>query len=186
MKWEVNKMKNQEDKPKKDKGEAHSKKEAIKDDLNKLVDELESVKKKSDEYLDGWKRAQADYINLKKRIETDMTDLTVFANADLISRIIPVLENFRRASTHAPEEIKDNDWVSGIKQIEKQLEDVLKNEGLERINIVGKEFDPNLCEAVCFGNSDDHKEDEVIEELESGYILKGKVLIPVKVKVCKK
>jgi len=157
-----------------------------KEELEGLKKELFETKKTAQEHLDGWKRAQADYANLKRRVDTDLADLVTFANADLISKVLPVLENFRRAFIHIPKEKEDDDWVLGIKQVEKQLEDILRNEGLEKIDILGKEADPAVCEVVCFEDSGKHKDGEVIEEIEAGYKLKGKVIKPVKVKVCKK
>lgn len=151
-----------------------------------LKKDLEKAKKNAEEYLDGWKRTQADYANLKRRVESDIQDLAKFANADLISKIIPVLENFRRAFVHIPKEKQDDEWVKGIKQVEMQLEDVLKSEGLEKIEILGKEFDPAVCEAVTYENSKEHKDYEVIEVIEVGYKLGEKVLKPAKVKVCKR
>lgn len=152
----------------------------------KVSPELEKAQKQAQEYLDGWKRAQADYINLKRRVENDIKELAVFANADLVSKLLPVLENFKRAFAHIPKEKQEDDWVLGIKQVEKQLEDILKGEGLEKIEVLGKEFDPAVCEALTYENSKEHKDCEVIEVIEDGYKLKGKVLKPAKVKVCKK
>lgn len=159
-------------------------KSAKKDQI--LVSELEKIKKNSEEYLEGWKRAQADYINLKRRVESDISELTSFANAELVTKIIPIMENFRRAFTHIPENLKEDEWVKGVKNVEKQLEDTLRNEGLQKIDTEGKEFDPNLCEALMFEESKNHKDNEIIEELEAGYIFKDKVIKPAKVKVCKK
>jgi len=155
-------------------------------DLATLKKELEEAKKNSQEYLNGWKKTQADYINLKRRIEKDIADLTSFTNADLITKVIPVLENFRRAFTHIPKDKENDEWVLGIKHVEKQLEDILKGEGLEKIEVLGKEFDPAVCEAICFENSKGHKDCEVIEVIENGYKLKEKVIKPAKVKVCKR
>lgn len=152
-------------------------------DFNK---ELEAERKKSEEYLEGWKRAKADFINLKRRVENDIKDLAKFANADLIGKIIPVLENFRRAFMHIPKDKENDEWVLGIKQVEKQLEDVLKTEGLEKIEVLGKEFDPAVCEAIAYEKSGKYKDCEVIEIIEMGYKLNGKVIKPAKVKVCKK
>lgn len=147
---------------------------------------LEKVQKQAQEYLDGWKRSQADYLNLKRRFENDVKDLATFANADLVTKIIPVLENFRRAFQHIPKDKQEDEWVIGVKQVEKQLEDVLKTEGLEKIEVLGKEFDPKVCEALSYENSKEHKDCEVIEIIEMGYKLKGRVIKPAKVKVCKK
>jgi len=168
--------------------EEHKEKKGNKEEpkKNKHLQNEPEIDKKVQEYLDGWKRAQADYANLKRRFENDVKDLAQFANADLITKVLPVLENFRRAFKHIPKEKQEDEWVLGIKQVEKQLEDTLKTEGLTKIDILGKEIDPAVCEAVSYENSKEHKDCEVIEIIEMGYKLKDKVIKPAKVKVCKK
>jgi len=127
------------------------------------------------------KRIAADFDNYKKRNEEMRGELIEFAKADFITKITPVLDNFRRAFQHAP----NDEFSKGVKQIEKQLEDILISEGLERINIKpGDKFDCNFHEAIsCEPNN--HPVDTIIAEVESGWKYKNRVLKPAKVRVSK-
>lgn len=126
------------------------------------------------------KRIAADFENYKKRNEEIRGELVEFAKADFMAKITPVLDNFRRAFEHAP----NDEFAKGIKQIEKQLEDILTSEGLERIDTSSK-FDPNLHEAISCEPNDKVPTDHIITEVESGWKYKNKVLKPAKVRVSK-
>ncbi len=155
----------------------------IKKKINKK--EVKEPKSRENEFLENWKRAQADYLNLKRRIEEDKEEITGLANKNLVLQILPVLDNFRRAFRHVPDEYKDSDWLEGIKHLERQLEEILKNEGLKRIPTLEHEFDPNLHEAVLIEEKKGIKKGMILEELESGYKFKNKVIKAAKVKVAK-
>ena len=146
--------------------------------------ELELTKKKMDEYLDGWKRAKADYINLKKDSEKRQVEIVQFANASLILEMLPIYDNLKVAWNHLPNEHKDmKEWIKGIEQIKKQFSALLKNLGIEEIKTVGEKFDSELHEAVSREKAEDTEADTIIEEIKGGYKLYGKVLEPAKVKV---
>lgn len=147
--------------------------------------EIKEIRNKEEEYLENWKRAQADYLNLKRRIEEDKKEITRLANKNLVLQILPVLDNFRRAFRHIPDEYKDSDWVEGIKHLERQLEEILKNEGLKRIPTLEHEFDPNLHEAVLIEEKKGIKKGMILEELEAGYKFEDKIIKAAKVKVAK-
>lgn len=151
-----------------------------------LKKELKEAKKKAQEYLDGWRRAKADYINLKKRTEQQIKEITDFSNTVLILEILPVLDSFNQAFKHLKKMEKDDKWVEGIGQVKKQLEEVLKSEGLEKIDTVGCKFDPQLHEAVACEKNSKFEDEIITEEIEVGYKLKDKVIRPAGVKVCKK
>lgn len=142
--------------------------------------------KQCEEYLNGWKRAQADYENLKKTSILEKEEFAKFANLNLIISLIPVYNNFKISFEHLPEEIKDNKWVEGVIHIENQFKTVLEQNGVKEINPeVGEEFNPELHEAVETTNDkqqDDNTTKEKIEKTISvGYELKGKVFLPAKV-----
>ena len=127
-------------------------------------------------------RAQADFDNYRKRTEAQKLEMVNFAKADFMAKITPVLDNFRRAFSHL--DINDPK-IAGVKQIEKQLEDILTAEGLEKIPAEsGTKFDPNIHEAISF-EENKIKPDHIISELESGWMFNGKVLKPAKVRVSK-
>lgn len=138
---------------------------------------------KCEEYLGGWRRAQADYQNLVKETEIRKIELIRYANEDLIREILPVLDNFKTAFRQIPEKEKDSAWVVGFSYIKKQLEDVLKNHNVEEIKTVGEQFDPVHHEAVEHVQRDGVKSGEVIEERKAGYKLNGKVIQVAKVVV---
>jgi len=143
----------------------------------KLIKELEEANHAT-------KRAQADFINYKNRIEKEKTEWIKFGEALVLVDILPLLDNFNKASEHIPEELKENSWVKGVEGIKRQFESVLKCRGLEKIDCLSTEFNPEIHEAICFMESEEEI-DKVCEIFEEGYMFKEKVLRPAKVKVSK-
>lgn len=167
----------------------HKNHEEKKESISISIKEYEELKKKAslaDEHLDMLKRLQADFENTKKRIEKEKLEFIKFANDEIISRLLPVLDNFRRALDNSLEEHSVKDIMEGVKLIDKQFEDVLKDFGLSPIEALGKKFDPHYHEAVFHEETDEYEEDVVIEEFQAGYLLNGKLLRASKVKVAKK
>src|SRR4030042_2671152 len=106
-------------------------------------------KKLAEKYLNNWKRCQADFENYKKDQAKMMNEFRKFANMDMILQILSVLDNFNVSLEHVPENEKGDAWVTGIIYIKKQLEDVLKNYGVEEIDVKeGDQFNPVVHEAV--------------------------------------
>ncbi|MEK7512107.1 MAG: nucleotide exchange factor GrpE [Patescibacteria group bacterium] len=168
------------------------------------ADELE---KKCEEYLNGWKRAQADYQNLVKEFDGRRNDYVRFANVNLIIDLLPILDNFKSAFNQIPEVEKNSPWVTGFSYIKKQLEDFLAREGVESIKTVGETFNHEEHEAVDNegegedgdeGNDDatadkqgDKNEDSAVKqvvtkEVRPGYKLNNKIVQVAKVVVAKK
>lgn len=148
------------------------------------VDELSKCQKEREEYLDGWKRAKADLINFKKDESKRIEAIVKFSNEILVKDLINVLDSFDLALVALGLE-QDNRTQKGLYLIRQQLEDILKQNGLERIIIsVGQPFDPGFQEAVATIESD-KPSGTIIEEVERGYLLNGKLIRPVRVKVAK-
>ena len=144
--------------------------------------ELEKVKKERDEYLDGWKRAKADFINYKKEELSRLEKMAKYSNEDLIKEIITVLDNFDLGLAALE---KLGPIEKGIYMIRTQIEDILKRRGLQKINDrVGDLFDPNLSEAIVEVESEKPPE-TIIEIIEPGYRLSEKIIRPTRVKVSK-
>jgi len=142
-----------------------------------MTEKKQLTKKELEDLL---KRVQADFDNFRKRTEQERSQLIQSANANLILKLLPVLDNFRRAAEHAPAE----SWVQGIKAIERQLEEVMTNYGLKPIEVKpGDHFDPGSHEAVSRQPKTDQNADTVIKVVETGYQLNGKVLRPARVVV---
>jgi len=157
------------------------------DEIIKDENEIEELKSKSEEYLNGWKRERADFINYKKDEAERISTLIKYANEDIILKVIPILDNFNLAEKHAQ---KDDESAKGFLLIKKQLEDLLSKEGIEAIEVLGKPFDANTMEIV--GESDfvrsdltksEDKKDFVAEEIQKGYTMHGKLIRPAKVKL---
>lgn len=152
-------------------------------------EKLQKIKKKDTqkelaELKDLLKRVQADFENFRKRSQREKEEFAHFANTDLILKILPVLDNFKLALEHLPKDLEKNEWVHGIWHIEKQLQQVLNDEGVQEITTLGQEFDPYLHEAVEEVESK-LPAGTVIEEILAGYTLKDKVIRHAKVKVSK-
>lgn len=150
-----------------------------KDDAS-LKDKLEKVKKERDEYLDGWKRAKADFINYKKEELRRLEEVVKFANEGMIRDLIDVLDSFELALAT----MKGTPAEKGVFLIKTKLEDCLKKRGVSVIEVgEGEKFDPNLHEAVEMVEGGES--DTIAEEIETGYMLHGKVIRPARVKVFK-
>lgn len=161
-----------------------SKKKIISKDLKKTGIEVEKLKKKAEENLEGWKRAKADYINFKKRMEIKQKELIKFSNESLLLEMLPVLDNLEKALKFVPKELSGSNWIEGIKYIDNQLKNLLKSKGIEPIEALHNKFDPVFHEAIEEVIIKDKKQKGVVlEEVVKGYKMHGKVIRPSKVKV---
>ncbi len=155
------------------------------DKTGALREELEEAKAEAEEYLDGWRRAQAEFSNYKKRQRAEQAKLRELANANLLRKLLPVLDDFDRALATMPEGIRHLSWIDGLFMVEQKLEGVLETEGVEPIDTEGKRFDPNVHEAVTHEVMRGYEEGEIIGEVQKGYVLGGRVLRPALVRVAK-
>ena len=137
--------------------------------------ELSEYKKQVEENLKGWQRAKADFVNYKKDQEKYLEEFRKYASEDMIVKLLPTIDNFELATKHMPKELEKSDWVTGIICIKSQLENILKEIGLEEIKSVGEKFDPSLFESVGEKESD-KEEGTVITEVQKGYRMHGKVV----------
>ena len=154
----------------------------MKEKNKKKTENIEQEYKEIKELL---QRTQADFMNYRRRVEEDKSNFIKLASGEVISQIVPVLDNFELAAKHVPENLEDNNWVLGIQAIEKQLEQVLLTNGLEKIVTIKQQFDPNLHEAISETTDKQIKDNEIISEEVAGYLLNGKLLRPAKVIVNK-
>jgi len=139
-----------------------------------------------EELRDLLQRTQADFVNYRRRNEESRTEFAKFATSDMISQIIPVMDNFALAAKHVPKELEGNGWVIGIQAVEKQLEQILSANGVERVESLGQEFDPSKHEALSETHVEGKKDNEIVSEEMPGYLLNGKLIRPSKVIVNKK
>jgi len=154
------------------------------DSIKELRKRLEEVEKKAQENLDGWKRARADLINFEKRVGERNQEIIKFASEGLILKILPVLDNLERAHKHIPKEIEKSGWIKGFVQIKNQLENILKDFGVEKIKAQGERFNSEEHEAIAKIKSAKGQDTErVFRVVQDGYKLNGKVIRPAKVVV---
>ncbi len=131
--------------------------------------------------LEGWKKALADYQNLQKETDKRMSQLNDFVLSSLIIELLPIFDNYEIALSHVPAEQKKEAWVQGLEHTFKLWQNFLRDHKVEKIDSVGKNFDPNLHEAVSHV-SDEKKADQlVVEEVQSGYRFQQMVIRPAKV-----
>ncbi len=134
------------------------------------------------EYLAGWKRAQADYQNLSKRLSDERSEAMRLGAADALSRLLPAIDGFESAYGSVPEHLKDDAWVKGIGYVRQLFQTSLKDAGLEEIPATTT-FDPVLHEAVDEAEDASHAPGEIIRTVRQGYRLHGHVLRPAAVVV---
>lgn len=131
-------------------------------------------------WSEKYARLMADYQNFRKRTEKEKADVYSFANEKIMTDLLQVIDNFERA---LEAECQDEAYVEGMKMIFKQTTDILKNSGLEEIEAVGHDFDPNFHHAVLTDSNPEFDSGKVTAVLQKGYKLNGKVIRPAMVKV---
>jgi molecular chaperone GrpE len=130
-------------------------------------------------------RMTADFANYRKRNDAERAEFAKFAKADLIAKLLDVLDGYDRALATVPDELKGQPWVEGMWLVERKLRQILEAEGLEPIESMGKPFDPYQHEAVAHVESDE-PEGTVINEHQKAYRLHDRVIRPALVTVAKK
>lgn len=145
--------------------------------------ELEEAKKEALENYDKYLRISAEFDNYKKRVQKDRTDLINYGNEKLIKELLPIIDSMERALNHVSNSEDIDAFVKGLKLIYEQLLVSLKKHGVERIESIGQEFDPNFHEAMMKVESDEIDDNKVVEEFEKGYLLNSRLLRPSKVSI---
>ena len=131
-------------------------------------------------WSEKYTRLMADFQNFRKRTEKEKADVYSFANEKIMTDLLQVMDNFERA---LEAECQDEAYAEGMKMIFKQTTDILKNSGLEEIEAVGHDFDPNFHHAVLTDSNPEFDSGKVTQVLQKGYKLNGKVIRPAMVKV---
>ena len=127
-------------------------------------------------------RLQADFENYKKRTQKEKLDTYQFALEDIMTKLLPVLDNLDRAEAAADDSNKDS-YREGVQMVFKQLVNILQEEGLAEIKSIGEKFDPNFHHGVAVGEDFEKEDQEVLEVFQKGYTFKDKVIRPAMVKV---
>jgi molecular chaperone GrpE len=148
-----------------------------------LMKRLEDAEKKVVENYDKYLRVLAELDNYKKRAAKEKADAIAYGNENLIRDILPILDSLDRAAEHACNAGDMVAFKEGFSLVKEQLICCLGKHGVEKIEAVGADFNPNLHDALLQVESEEHGNNKVIEEFEKGYLLKGRLLKPTKVSV---
>jgi molecular chaperone GrpE len=150
--------------------------------LEQLKNELQAEKEKAENYLNQWKRTQADFDNYRRRTDQEKAEISQNTTCLVLGNILPVMDDLDRALTSIPEEGADLPWVDGIRLIYKKFHSILQSMGVEELCALGQPFDPALHEALAHMEGDEGK---VINEVQKGYKLRDKLVRPAQVVVGK-
>jgi molecular chaperone GrpE len=164
------------------KGEPQAAAPAPTDTIAELEAKLAQAEAQAADYKDQWLRATADYKNFKRRTEIERSELIRSASADLLFKLLPVLDDFDLAVSSVPAEIAEGSWWGGTQLIAQKLRTIVEGQGLKPIEAVGADFDPNLHDAIAYEDAPG-QDGKVTEELRKGYKLHDRVLRPSMVKV---
>jgi molecular chaperone GrpE len=144
---------------------------------------LERAQAQAKEYLDGWQRSQAEFLNYKKRIERDQEMQRNMAVGSAVKRYLPIADDLERALANVPENIQGSNWVGGINLIYQKMKGALEADGVVPTGACGEAFDPNLHEAISQEPSVEFQSGQIVDVLQKGYMIGEKVLRPAIVRV---
>ena len=157
--------------------------EDVLDNESPAPTEAEALKNQLADLNEAFLRSRAEFANFKRRTEEERESLKQFLISDLLLRLLPVADNFDRALAAARQTHDYEKLIGGVEGIQRQLDELLAREGVTVIEATGQPFDPNLHNAVLRDESGEHPENTIVEDLQKGYELNGKVLRPTLVKV---
>jgi molecular chaperone GrpE len=152
---------------------------------DKKIEEIELLTDKIKELDEKILRNQAEFINYKRRKEDEIERYLKYANMDIVKDILPILDNFERATQMDDTNLTDevSNFLSGFKMMYNNLKQVLTNYGVTEIVAINQQFDPNIHEAVLTGKDETKESGIILDVLQKGYLLKEKVIRPAMVKV---
>ncbi|MEA2629005.1 MAG: molecular chaperone GrpE [Chloroflexota bacterium] len=149
-----------------------------------LEDKIAELEASAAEARDRYLRLAADFDNYKRRSRQEQLETIQHASSELISRLLPGLDDLHKALDHKPDDV-DEAWLKGVELSVRKLEEAFRAHGLEAIDAVGKPFDPQVHEAIGHEESSDHPEDTVVQVLRPGYRIRDRVVRPALVKVAR-
>jgi len=158
----------------------------LNNEMLKLEEEINTLTEQNKDLVEKVKIAQAELINYRRRKDEETEGLLKYANQGIITELLAIIDNFERFLSHSEESEELKKYSVGIKMIYNNLNDILKQYGVEEINRVGQPFDPNLEQALLTESISDKEDDIVLEVLLKGYKLKDRVIRPASVKINQK
>lgn len=157
--------------------------ETEKTETDPLKEEIETLKAQLEEQENRYLRLQADFDNIKKRHIAEREAIQKYRSQNLAQDLLPALDGFEKALASTSETPETKALLTGMEMVYKQILQALKNEGIEPIEAVGEQFDPNYHQAVMQDSDDSAESNSVTAELQKGYKLKDRVIRPSMVKV---
>jgi molecular chaperone GrpE len=153
------------------------------EDMDNLKNELNEMRAKADEYLDGWQRARADFANYKKRVDRDQAQVYQMAVSTIVKRYLDVVDDLERALKNKPQQGDGSVWAEGIELVYRKMLALLESEGVKQMDAQGEIFDPNLHEAISQEAHPEYEDGQIIEVIKQGYLLGDRVIRPALVRV---
>lgn len=151
------------------------------DQLRDLEVQVETLKSRNDQLM----RVAADFENYKRRQEREREEMAKYAGQQVVSNILPVLDNFERALQAQAHAQDSGSFVEGVRMIQKQLLEVLTKSNVSSVEALGQPFNPEFHEAIASEVNDEVEDETVLEEFQKGYIMHGRLIRPAVVKVSK-
>ena len=158
----------------------------VKDELDSVKEELYKARESSDNNLNRLKYMMADFDNYRKQMEKQIASKIESSRAELLMKFLNIRDDYSRALEIAKQSKSETVVIEGLEAILKNLDSVLKSEGVMEIETIGTPFDPNIHDAISFSYQDDISENAVTGEIRKGYMLNNKVLRPSLVEISKK
>jgi len=158
----------------------------VKDELDSVKEELYKARESSDNNLNRLKYIMADFDNYRKQMEKQIASKIESSRAELLMKFLNIRDDYSRALEIAKQSKSETVVVEGLEAILKNLDSVLKSEGVIEIETIGTPFDPNIHDAISFSYQDNVPENAVTGEIRKGYMLNNKVLRPSLVEISKK
>jgi molecular chaperone GrpE len=157
------------------------------EELSELRCELEKTQARADEYLSGWQRERAEFINYKKRVEREQSQGGQAAFGNAIRRYLDIADDLARALKDGNRPVEGNGaiWAEGIDLIHRKMVAAFEADGVKVIDAKGKFFDPNMHEAISHEDSPEHESGQIIDVVQPGYMLGERVIRPARVRVAR-
>lgn len=155
------------------------------DITKKLREDIKICRKEKEEYLTGWQRAKADYVNLQKELDIARINISILTKEKMTEKLLPSLDSFDMAFSNKEHwETLDKDWRVGIESIYSQLIKGLEDSGIEKIDEQNVPFDPNIHQSISVVYTDDESKDHTVEKVfQVGYKIGDRIIRPAKVTI---
>ena len=154
------------------------------EEIKLLNEKIKSLELELGDAKDKRLRTLAEFENYKKRAQNELSDFFKYSSESMIKKILPIYDDLSRSFSHVPDELVNNSFVNGIKMVFDKFTKILAEEGVKKIETTGRQFDFNFHEALLQQPNNQVPNDQILQEIEAGYIYKEKVIRHAKVIVC--